>query len=56
MKDVRPPANSETSRRRKRRERAKRALIAGYIHGLSERHGSDRQPRDLPLPLCAERP
>ena len=56
MNDTQPPANSETSRRLKRRERAKRALIADYIHGLSERHGRDRQARALPLPLSAERP
>jgi hypothetical protein len=50
-----------------RGDRAKRALIAGYIHELSERHRaarqvrrtqSEQQPRErrLPLPLSAERP
>jgi len=50
-----------------RGDRAKRALIAGYIHGLSERHRaarrvrrmeSEQQPRKppVPLPLSAERP
>jgi hypothetical protein len=56
MNDVRPPATSDTTRRQKRRERAKRALIAGYLHGLSERHGRDRRAREVPLPLSAERP
>jgi hypothetical protein len=38
MEEPREEAGSDAARRLRRRGRATRALIAGYVHELSERH------------------
>ena len=55
MDDPRPaPAPADDTavlKRRALQRRAKRGLIASYIHGLSERHGRDaltRAPAETP--------
>lgn len=46
MDDSRPaPDDAATSKRVALQRRAKRGVIAGYIHGLSERHGRDALTR-----------
>jgi hypothetical protein len=40
MKDPRSQTDSPSARRAQRGERAKRGLIAGYIHAISARHAS----------------
>jgi hypothetical protein len=44
MKEARPPKTDARAARQQRQERAKRGLIAGYLHGLSDRHARARAP------------
>jgi hypothetical protein len=44
MKDIRTPAAVESARRTAVRRRAKRGLVAGYIHEISARHGAAERP------------
>jgi hypothetical protein len=44
MKEARPPKTEGQAARQLRQERAKRGLIAGYLHGLSDRHAAARPP------------
>jgi hypothetical protein len=48
MKDGRITQDRDTNRRLAVRRRATRALVAGYIHELSERHGSNVKPAGTP--------
>lgn len=41
MDEPRPAADPVSAKRLRAQRRAKRGLIATYIHGLSERHGQD---------------
>jgi hypothetical protein len=41
MDEPRPAAAPVNAKRLRAQRRAKRGLIATYIHGLSERHGQD---------------
>jgi hypothetical protein len=45
MKDPRTPAPVESAKRTAVRRRAKRGLVAGYIHEISARHSSSDRPR-----------
>jgi hypothetical protein len=53
MEETRARAETDEQRRRQLRRRAKRGLVAGYIHELSARHrttGRDAERRaDRPL-------
>jgi hypothetical protein len=44
MNEARPPKRKALAARQLRQERAKRGLIAGYLHGLSDRHAAARPP------------
>ena len=48
MKDTRLTQDREANRRLAVRRRATRALVAGYIHELSERHGANVKPARTP--------
>jgi hypothetical protein len=48
MKDSRTTQDREANRRLAVRRRATRALVAGYIHELSERHGTKVEPAGTP--------
>jgi hypothetical protein len=48
MNDSRITQDREANRRLAVRRRATRALIAGYIHELSERHGGKVKPTRTP--------
>ena len=43
MNDPRTPADTNSAKRRQLLKRAKRGLIAGYIHELSGRHADPRK-------------
>jgi len=43
MSDQRTPEETVALKRLQLRRRAKRGLVAGYIHELSERHNRDRR-------------
>jgi hypothetical protein len=45
MKDIRTPAPVESAKRTAVRRRAKRGLVAGYIHEISARHGAAERAR-----------
>jgi hypothetical protein len=45
MQDTRPSASVESAKRIAVRRRAKRGLVASYIHELSARHASTPAPR-----------
>jgi hypothetical protein len=45
MKDIRTSAPVESAKRKAVRRRAKRGLVAGYIHEISARHGSADRPQ-----------
>jgi hypothetical protein len=55
MQDTRTSAPVESAKRIAVRRRAKRGLVAGYIHELSARHGSavKPQPQREPAPQPA---
>jgi hypothetical protein len=42
MNEARPPKRKALAATQLRQERAKRGLIAGYLHGLSDRHSAAR--------------
>jgi hypothetical protein len=44
MNEARPPKREALAARQLRQERAKRGLIAGYLHALSDRHAAARPP------------
>jgi hypothetical protein len=48
MDDSRPAADQTTQRLLQIQRRAKRGLIAGYIHGLSVRHNQEAVPAAPP--------
>jgi hypothetical protein len=52
MNEPRPQSDTVSARRRKLKERAKRGLIAGYIHEISGRHNGARPV----IERAAERP
>jgi hypothetical protein len=45
MQDTRSTTSVESAKRIAVRRRAKRGLVAGYIHELSSRHGSPAAPQ-----------
>jgi hypothetical protein len=49
MNQALPPKREALAARQLRQERAKRGLIAGYLHGLSDRHAAAR-PRSAARP------
>jgi hypothetical protein len=52
MNEPRPQSENVSTRRRKLKDRAKRGLIAGYIHEISGRHNGARAV----VEQAAERP
>jgi len=50
MQDTRTSAPVESARRMAVRRRAKRGLVAGYIHEISGRHASAVQAQPAPQP------
>ena len=55
MNEPRPQADSNSDRGLQRRRRAKRALVANYIHELSARH-DDRRQNGKPADQLTEQP
>jgi hypothetical protein len=51
MKENRIPATVESAKRTAVRRRAKRGLVAGYIHEISGRHGATASPQRRPDPV-----
>jgi hypothetical protein len=49
MNEARPPKRDALAARQLRQERAKRGLIAGYLHGLSDRHAAARPSHERAL-------
>ena len=47
MNDPRPGTEAESPRRLQLDRRARRGLVAGYIHELSERHRDHEQPERI---------
>jgi hypothetical protein len=45
MQDIRTTKSVESAKRIAVRRRAKRGLVAGYIHELSARHGAPTAPQ-----------
>jgi hypothetical protein len=50
MQDTRTSAAVESAKRLAVRRRAKRGLVAGYIHEISARHASAVRPQPAPEP------
>jgi hypothetical protein len=50
MQDNRIPATVESEKRIAVRRRAKRGLVAGYIHEISGRHAASTPPQPKPDP------
>lgn len=53
MPDPRTAAKIETARRAPRNRRARRGVVAGYIHSLSARHDADVRRAEPPTPAVA---
>jgi hypothetical protein len=50
MQENRIPAKDESDKRTAVRRRAKRGLVAGYIHEISGRHATTAPPQPKPEP------
>ena len=51
MQDTRTSAPVESAKRLAVRRRAKRGLVAGYIHEISGRHAAAVRPQPAPQPV-----
>jgi hypothetical protein len=55
MTDHRTVHRPDQAARLQRRRRAKRGVVAGYVHELSQRHRNSEQPRPQPVTVPAAR-
>jgi hypothetical protein len=54
MTETRTPAQPDPTRRLQVKRRAKRGIVASYIHQLSERHSENAVREDLPVEAAIE--